>query len=218
MYWKMSIDLTRPLVPSMGQHDALDGYITYLQLRAAAGRFPPSNEGPSLQQESSQFAAMVERGDWTTADPLGIGGLLIDAYRADQLLRQGAVSGDRLLESLLSASLAGLQHYTAEGDLRRPADHRLAFRELGLAIGLHALQRVWQASDRPSKRSAASSGARAQLQTLMRYAPIREEIEAFWRNPEHQRAKTWCEHRDINEVMLATTLTPNGFLGLQVPP
>ena len=32
MYWKMSIDLTYPLVPSMGQHDPLDGLITYQQL------------------------------------------------------------------------------------------------------------------------------------------------------------------------------------------
>jgi len=33
MYWKMSIDLNRSLVPSMGQHDPLDGYITYNQLQ-----------------------------------------------------------------------------------------------------------------------------------------------------------------------------------------
>lgn len=36
MYWKMSIDLSSPLVPSMGQHDPLDGLITYLQLQATA--------------------------------------------------------------------------------------------------------------------------------------------------------------------------------------
>src|SRR5918992_716353 len=28
MSWKMSVDLTRPLVPSMGLHDPLDGYVT----------------------------------------------------------------------------------------------------------------------------------------------------------------------------------------------
>ncbi len=33
MYWKMSIDLAFPQVPSMGQHDPLDGFITYAQLR-----------------------------------------------------------------------------------------------------------------------------------------------------------------------------------------
>jgi hypothetical protein len=34
MYWKMSIDLSQPLAPSMGQHDPLDGLITYEQLLA----------------------------------------------------------------------------------------------------------------------------------------------------------------------------------------
>jgi hypothetical protein len=33
MVWKMSIDLTRPLVSSMGQHDPLDGLVTYLELQ-----------------------------------------------------------------------------------------------------------------------------------------------------------------------------------------
>ena len=33
MYWKMSIDLTRALVPSMGQHDPLDGYVTYNEIQ-----------------------------------------------------------------------------------------------------------------------------------------------------------------------------------------
>ncbi|KAL1685656.1 hypothetical protein GGG16DRAFT_129252 [Schizophyllum commune] len=36
MYWKMSIDLSRPLVSSMGQHDALDALVTYSALRIAA--------------------------------------------------------------------------------------------------------------------------------------------------------------------------------------
>src|SRR3954464_2754588 len=31
--WKMSVDLSRPLVASTGQHDALDGFVTAAQLR-----------------------------------------------------------------------------------------------------------------------------------------------------------------------------------------
>ena len=38
MYWKMSIDLSRPLVPSMGHHDPLDGFVTYSELQATADR------------------------------------------------------------------------------------------------------------------------------------------------------------------------------------
>ena len=57
MYWKLSIDLSRPLVASMGQHDPLDGLVTYAQLEAtAAGR------GPSLADAIADFAAMVDPG------------------------------------------------------------------------------------------------------------------------------------------------------------
>ena len=38
MYWKMSIDLSRPLVLSMGHHDPLDGFVTYNELQANAAR------------------------------------------------------------------------------------------------------------------------------------------------------------------------------------
>jgi hypothetical protein len=38
MYWKMSIDLSRPLVPSMGHHDPLDGFITFRQLQTSASQ------------------------------------------------------------------------------------------------------------------------------------------------------------------------------------
>ena len=54
-------------------------------------------------------------------------------------------------------------------------------------------------------------------QWLMQYLPLRDEIEAIWRNPEQQRAATWIEHQDINEVMLATSLVPDGFLVLLPP-
>jgi hypothetical protein len=37
----MSIDLSRPQVPSMGQHDPLDGYVTCAQLEAGAAADEP---------------------------------------------------------------------------------------------------------------------------------------------------------------------------------
>jgi hypothetical protein len=217
MYWKMSIDLTRPLVPSMGQHDPLDGYITAVQLRSTAAALPEPTTGPDLDKEIGQWAAMIEDGEWTTADPLGIGGLLADAYRVAQLLRQGAALDERLLETLLAAALAGLRHYQRGGDLQLPAKHRLAFRELGLAIGLRAVRIMGLAAEGEPGRSSTDSAVGARLQALMRYAPISEEIESFWRDPGHRRGQTWLEHRDINEVMLATCLVPEGFLVLPVP-
>ena len=151
---------------------------------------------------------MIKRGEWATADPLGLGGLLIDAYRVQQLMKQDAIPDAQLLDRLLSAALTGLQFYVQSGELDRPAKHRLAFRELGLSIGLHAVERM---------QTAASTRLRERLKALMRYQPLRDDIEAFWRDPEHQRTVTWTEHQDINEVMLATSLVPEGFLVLLSP-
>jgi hypothetical protein len=217
MYWKMSIDLTRPLVPSMGQHDPLDGYVTALQLTATATALPDAAGEPDLAHETGQFLAMIAGDGLATADPLGIGGLLTDAYRVQQLLQQGAPADPHLVETLLAASLAGLQHYARSGDLQLPAEYRLAFRELGLAIGLHAVEKLWQAAQDGRGRSLFSAGAQARLQALMPYVPIGEQIESFWRDPAHRRARTWLEHRDINDVMLATRLAPDGFLVLTAP-
>jgi hypothetical protein len=57
---------------------------------------------------------------------------------------------------------------------------------------------------------------RALSQALMQYLPLRDAIEAFWRDPAHQRSAAWREHEDINAVMLATSLAPDGFL--ELPP
>lgn len=204
MAWKMSIDLSRAQVASMGQHDPLDGYITQLQLRATAAVLPPL-AGPALDEETHGYADMIRRGEWATADPLGLGGLLTDACRLQQLVQQGAVADSPLLDRLLDASLAGLQYYAHSGEQHLPAQHRLAFRELGLAIGLHAVEYLHPGNSRTR---------REQHRALLPYASLRDDIETFWRDPDHRQVTTWSEHRDINEVMLATSLAPAGFLVL----
>lgn len=202
MLWKMSIDLTRPQVAAMGQHDPLDGYITTLQLRATAATLPPSDSGPDLDEETRQFSAMIIDGDWATFDPLGLGGLLSDAYRLQQLIRQGMPLDETLNNSLLDAAANGLHYYARSGELHQPARYRLAFRELGLAIGLHALERM---TDSPQH---------GRVKSLRQYLILRDKIETFWRDPVHQQAATWSEHQDINDVMLATSLVPDGYLAL----
>jgi hypothetical protein len=214
MVWKMSIDLTRAQVTSMGQHDPLDGYITNLQLRTTATALPQPPSGPNLEDETSQFTAMLKWGDLATADPLGLGGLLIDAYRVQQLMQQGSLANEQMLDNLLSASLTGLQYYAQRSELQQPAQYRLAFRELGLAIGLHAVQRMQQVVEDEAQQASTNPQPGKQLKVLMQYMPLRDEIEAYWRDPEHQQATTWVEHQDINEVMLATSLAPDGFLVL----
>jgi hypothetical protein len=196
MVWKMSSDLSHPLVRSMGQHDALDGLITCAQLQCTAAELGMS-EGPSMIGPAADFAAMIDGRDLSTVDPLGIGGLLTDAARVDQLMSRGAFPYGDLLDRLLALALGGLAEYVRQGDFEQPASRRLAFRELGLAIGLHAIEIV-----------------RTRPAALTPYVALGDAIESFWLDPEHQRARTWADHRDINEVMLATRLVPESLLVL----
>jgi len=212
MYWKMSIDLSRPLVSSMGQHDPLDGYITAAQLTATAAVLPEAPPGPDLEEARRGFAVMLKGRDWESSDPLGIGGLLSDAFRVQQLMQQDALTDATLLERLLSDALSGLQVYAGGGELQLPASQRLAFRELGLAIGLLAVEQMWQALEQ--RRAGRGAPGRAQLQGLLPFAPLGDRIVAFWRSPANQQTDSWLEHRDINEVMLATALVPDAFLRL----
>jgi len=213
MVWKMSIDLSRAQVPSMGKHDPLDGYITSLQLAATAAALPRADSGPRLTHETSEYARMIRDGDWSTGDPLGLGGLLIDAYRVQQLQRLGAQPESHMIENLLDAAITGLRYYARSGELQQPARYRLAFRELGLAIGLHGVERMQRALDDPVQRdNSTNPNVHQQVNALMQYADLRDEIERFWLYPEHH--DTWTEHIDINEVMLATSLAPDGLLVL----
>jgi hypothetical protein len=206
MYWKMSIDLARPLVASMGQHDPLDGFLTCVELEATAAALHAP--GPSLAAATTDFAGMVDARGLASADPLGIGGLLADAHRAAQLGRQGALDGHgTVVATLLDAALAGLEAWVAQGELRLPAAHRLAFRELGLVIGLAALPLLRRDGAQPSANHA----------TLARFAPLGAELRAFWLRAEHRRTDAWRAHEDINDVMLATAVLPDGFLTLRPP-
>lgn len=50
------------------------------------------------------------------------------------------------------------------------------------------------------------------LEELVRHLPLSEEIEQFWIDEMNKGTKNWNDHRDINMVMLATTLAPEQFL------
>jgi len=205
MSWKLSIDLTRPQVPSMGHHDPLDGLMTCLELQSTAATWGGVVRGPDLADAIADFASMIEPASLPTADPLGIGGLLVDAHRLAQLVQAGTRGADPgLLEALLAAALHGLRHFSELTDLAAPANRRLGFRELGLTIGLAALASI--------DRTTVSVGARTSCAQLDRYAHLRRDVEEFWCRPEHRKARTWIDHADINDVMLATSLAPDGFL------
>jgi hypothetical protein len=205
MYWKMSIDLSYPLVPSMGQHDPLDGLLTYQQLAAA---------GAELQPEMADLAAICEGQRWATDDPLGLGGLLTDAYQVGQLIVEADLQEVDRLETVLTAAVSGLRAFASQNSLQQSAAFRLAFRELGLSIGLRAgarLQRLVEAKPAPF---AAVGQLPAHLVALEQYFPLANTIERFWLDRSHRESESWLAHQEINMVMLATSLAPEGYLSL----
>ncbi len=212
MVWKMSIDLSFPLVESMGQHDPLDGLITYQQLEATAKLFPETPAELSLKSEIEELAAMCVGGGWATQDALGIGGLLTDAYRLVQLIDTCQLQETVRLKSLLYDIEHSLQAFIMHSPLDLPAEHRLAFRELGLAIGLHAIDGMKTTVEQHPVNFINADQLRPILTKLSHFHLIRESIESFWMDPCHRSVNSWLEHADINNLMLATSLMPETYL------
>ena len=96
-----------------------------------------------------------------------------------------------------------------------PVRHRLAFRELGLSIGLHALDRLLDVMAANPGAFIREQSPRKRLDDLMAYKSLTDEIEAFWLEPANRNTPTYVEHGDINTVMLSTSLVPDGFLKVQ---
>jgi len=51
-------------------------------------------------------------------------------------------------------------------------------------------------------------------ESLALWGPLGKGIEQFWMHDMNRQAATWTMHREINMVMLATSLSPRGFLVL----
>ena len=99
MVWKMSIDLKRPLVSSMGQHDPLDGLVTYLELQTGAELAAVDRVG--LATPIAETTRICQGSRLATDDPLGIGGLLDNATRLAQMVFGREVERHQLLLRIL---------------------------------------------------------------------------------------------------------------------
>jgi hypothetical protein len=214
MYWKVSIDLTRPLVPSMGQHDPLDGLVTCHELHLSATRVFGQSAQPVLVQEIADLTEICRGMRLVTDDPLGIGGLLSDAARITQLMMQGVPLSAGLLKDLLVSGGAGLDFFTESGYLELPARSRLAFRELGLSIGIAGIEKLPEWMGKNPKVFDPTGSLHSQVKVLREYVPLREKIEQFWLDGKNRETSAWSDHREINRVMLATSIAPDGFLGI----
>jgi DUF2075 family protein len=190
MYWKMDTQLSRPLVPSMGAHDPLEGLLCGLSLKNAI-----FEEDKKVEALIGKFEIMCRGKTWNTTDPLGIGGLLLNAVRAAQLEIEGVDLPSSVRSTkLMRESIASLKSLHDFGKDKNP-NRRLAFRECGLSLGLRIAKH--------SKNAFFDTSFSEDLKEFFDLAP---EIEDFWLMREHQKATTWQEHLDINAVSLAASV------------
>lgn len=182
IYWKMSVDLTRPLVSSMGAHDPIDGLVAAASL--------------GLVTETRELARICARHRWATDDTLGAGGLLVDALRLGRLVAHGRDDLRPLFSDVMADVVASTE--AAATTLHGPAARRLAFRELGFSLGLHAIEPLADYAD---------------VSRLRPYEPLAVQIEDLWLDASSRSGGSWHRHGDINQASLAASLAPDGALG-----
>jgi hypothetical protein len=211
IHWKISTDGSRPLVESSGHHDPLDGLLTLGTLWVHR---PPTSPGaPELRPALTELSAMCEGREWATLDPLGAGGLLVDAWRCWKLTERLPLVG-RVADDVVRDAVTSLEYSTRALEHRRGLEDRLAFRELGFVIGIRAAHRLVAEAMRANGQARTWTGpTERQLDGLSRGAELADGLERFWANARDSEPDAWSSHGDISDVMLATCLIPRGFLG-----
>ncbi|KAL5350689.1 hypothetical protein ACLOAV_004258 [Pseudogymnoascus australis] len=139
MVWKISMDMSRPLVLSQGRLDATTGFVVYRLLQAAA------KDPRALEAEIADYEKSMRLRDSVDAthDTLDLGMALWIAhwYAEDQWAEQ---LGENCLEAISTIYLHpfdSTNHNMLEeifGDEKyktRAVPHRLAFREFGALMG-----------------------------------------------------------------------------------
>lgn len=212
MCWKMSIDLSRPLVRSMGHLDPLDGFVAFSEVRAIERRLRPrpAEPSPELELAIRDMRTMCDGVTlWATTDALGIGGLLVEAGHLAELIATGDLPFDELLPRLLTDAERSLEAIVSRRELWGPVETRLAFRELGLSLGLRSIGLLHTAIKSHPERFGGEAHVGALLthvEALESYTAMGERIEDTWLSPAAQATVGWMEHQDINSVMLAASL------------
>ena len=119
MVWKISVDMSRPLVESQGNLDPIDGYVTMKILQASA------REGdPRLDEEISDYKKVIDRKrkHFMLDDMLDLG---MSAWSSHWLADKEKWAAD-----LQTRSLKQLGRLLAGGR------HGLAFRDFGACLGI----------------------------------------------------------------------------------
>lgn len=130
MYWKVSVDLSHPLVRSEGNLDPIDGFVVFRLLQGGDGE-----ESKVLEREIGEYKKIVDR-KWKgygSDDPLDLGMTMWTTHFF------GKGSDDETEEwsrHLLNAAKSDTERLFDAGYFDRGLRRRLAFREFGTCLGM----------------------------------------------------------------------------------
>ncbi|KAL6233401.1 hypothetical protein BDW75DRAFT_191011 [Aspergillus navahoensis] len=193
MVWKMSMDLSRPLVASEGNLDPIDGFVVFRLLQAAACHFEKGGKGDGgtvLEDEIEDYARVMKRkGEhFVSLDPLDLGMTMWTVHwvlEEDWAQRLAERCFDQIYE------LLEMHRY-----LDRSMKYRLAFREFGTALGLRCMAEQEVEKERAVDLKAYSD------QILDVWRPVMEASLSADAMPE--------DLKPITRVMYAAALIPGG--------
>ncbi|PSN60851.1 hypothetical protein BS50DRAFT_448707, partial [Corynespora cassiicola Philippines] len=123
MYWKMTMDLEKPLVRSEGNLDPVDGLVVYRLLQQTDG-----GDSEVLAEEIDDYHRIVQAKwqGYSSSDPLDLGMTLWTAHWSQDTWAIGLVDrAEHAIEDLWQSA-----HFM------RATTRRLAFRDFGLAMGI----------------------------------------------------------------------------------
>ncbi|KAL4995066.1 hypothetical protein BDV10DRAFT_188437 [Aspergillus recurvatus] len=194
MVWKMSMDLSRPLVASEGNLDPIDGFVVFRLLQAAARHFEGGEKGDGgtvLKDEIEDYARVMKRkGEhFVSADPLDLG---MTMWTVHWVLEEDWAQrlAERCFEQIYE--LLEIRRY-----LDRSMKYRLAFREFGTALGLRCMAEQEAEKERAVDLRAYSD------QILDVWRPVMEASLSEDATPD--------DLKPITRVMYAAALIPGAF-------
>ncbi|KIX10153.1 uncharacterized protein Z518_01234 [Rhinocladiella mackenziei CBS 650.93] len=185
MFWKLSMDLSYPLVMSEGNLDPIDGYVTYSVLQAS------SDDQRILKDEIAALKKIVDK-KWqyySSNDTLDLGMTLWTAHWVSAEEEWAAALSHKALECL--------SRLVQQGHFDKSTKRRLAFREFGTALGV-----------RCALGSASGTQADPQVQGLPDHICETWENEGLVPTPTTQQKGRMAELMPITAVMYASALIP----------
>ena len=83
-----------------------------------------------------------------------------------------------------------------------------------MAIGLRSVEKLRDLIEKNPAFFNKKHPLYPLIKALTEYVPLSKRIESFWLNHRNKEDRCWIEHRDINMVMLATSIAPDAYLTL----